>query len=64
MAMRAVDHVRENAKKGEPVNLETLSCNFCMDNIAMLVYSIDVNAIGNPENEFTKFVFMVLLDHH
>jgi len=54
MAMRAVNYVKDAAQKGEPVNLEQLSCNFCMDNIARLVYSIDVNAIGNPDNEFTR----------
>jgi len=54
MAMRAVNYVKPSAEAGEPVNLETLSCNFCMDNIARLVYSMDVNAINNPENEFSK----------
>jgi len=54
MALRAVDSVRASAKSGQPVDMDTLSCNFCMDNIARLVYSMDVNAINNPENEFSK----------
>jgi len=52
--LRAVDHLKESAEKKVPVNLEDVCLNYCMDNIARLVYSMDVNAIGNPNNEFSK----------
>lgn len=54
IAKSAAKSVESEAESKKPVNIERLVSNFTMDCIARSVFSMNVDTVHNPNNEFAR----------
>ncbi len=53
-ALEAVEVMRPNAASGEPLLIDNVMNLFVTDCLSRTVYSVNVGALKNPENDFSK----------
>ena len=54
MSKAAAESIRPQAKRGEPVSIDAMLGSFAMDCIGRIIFSMDMGAIKNPDNEFQR----------